>query len=86
MSNEPNWQIHANANQHGRDWTIRVTATRYDSQGFPGDPVTFRTHMTMPEVSEHADMAWIALVNMIHLLERDGAIGRISAVSQARLF
>jgi len=81
-----NYQLHANANQHGRDWQLRVTLTTIGADGMEGEPFTWRGHSTMPDVDGEIDQAWVILCNMIHMLEAQGSCGRISSVLQLPLF
>jgi hypothetical protein len=84
MSN--NFQIHANANQHGKDWALRVTVTQYDADGLPTEPRTVRGHASLPDVQDELDQAWIVLVQLAHMLEREGASGRVGGVEWPALF
>lgn len=80
------YQLHANANQHGRDWQMRVTLTTLGSDGFEGEPQTWRGHGTMPDVDGEIDQAWVILVNLCHMLEAQGSVGRISSAMQLPLW
>lgn len=80
------YQLHANANQYGRDWVFRVTLSTVGSDGMEGEPQTWSSHGTVPDVDGEIDQAWVILTNMCKMLEAQGSVGRISQVMQLPLW
>ena len=81
------YSLHANANEHGKDLVLRVTLTAYDENGLAHEPVTWRGHTTVIQVPGSVDTAWVMLIQMCHLLEKNGATGSVrSSFMQPRLF
>lgn len=79
------WTVHANVNSYGRDKSLRVTWDSVDDDLHGGEPITWRGHVVMPEFDRPIDQAYVALVNMLKLLEANGALGRVSAVFDQQL-
>lgn len=77
--------VHANVNAHGRDIALRVTYDEYDDDMHGGEPVTWRSHAVMPRFDRPIDQAWMSLLILMKLLEKNGALGRVSGVYDAQL-
>ncbi len=81
-----NFSVHANANQHGKDWALRVTVSKYGPEGPIGEGRTVRGHASLPHVDDELDQAWVVLVRLVHLLEAEGATGRLAGADWPALF
>lgn len=71
--------IHANANEHEGYWQLRVTFSALDEEGTESETLTWRQPCKVPSVDSQVDQTWILLIMMAHLLEREGAVGRVSS-------
>ena len=70
--------IHANANEHQGYWQVRITVDTVDREGLEENTITWRQPTKAPDVDGDLDQAWVLLVLMVHLLEKEGAAGRIA--------
>lgn len=87
MKNERRFRtIHANANEHEGYWQMRISMDTVSGKGFEEQTVTWRKPAQIPDVEGDLDQAWVVLVTMVHLLEKEGAIGRIAAGDWPPLF
>jgi len=80
------YTLHANANKHGQDVVLRVTLDWYDSEGTGGPSKTFRGHETVPLFDSTVDQAYVLLITMAKMLEKQGATGRLSVPDVGTLF
>lgn len=65
------YQIHANASQHGKDWVLRVTVTAYSPDGSEEGTSTFRRHVTLPRMDGLAWQAAVACQALTHMCEKE---------------
>jgi len=86
MSEKSLMSIHANMHQQDGYWTLRITADKVDANGSGVVTVAVRDNAEMPEMDTDLDQVWVALVQLIHLIEKHGSIGRISSRVDAPLF
>jgi len=73
------YQLHANCNAHKGYVQLRVTLSVLSKEGFEGEPKTWRHVAQVPWIDSEVDQAWAILVTMLHMLESQGAMGRVSA-------
>ena len=86
MSENNLMSIHANMHQHAGYWTVRVYAEKVDTKGFGEMAVNIRNSAQMAQVDSEIDQVWVALVVLLHLVEANGAVGRISHADWPPLF
>lgn len=59
-------------------WTIKIAVDQYDSEGTTDEVLTLREVTKAPSTDDPVDQAWVILVTSLHILEKHGAMGRIS--------
>lgn len=78
--------IHANAHEHEGYWQVRVSMSTVSGEGLQEQTITWRKPTKIPDIQGDLDQAWVVLVTMVHLLEKEGAVGRIAAGDWPPLF
>lgn len=64
--------------EHEGYWTIKIAVDSYDHQGTPDEVLTLRENVKCPRTDDHVDQTWVLLVQTLHILEANGAMGRIA--------
>ena len=78
MAGKDNEAVYLRAFQNGGYWTIKIGGDRYDSEGTADEVLTLREVSQAPRSDDAVDQAWVVLVTALHILEKHGAMGRIS--------
>ena len=86
MSENSLMSIHADMHQHHGYWILRITAEKVDAYGTGEITVGIRKSAQMPELDRDIDQVWVALVQLVHLVEANGSVGRISSRVDEPLF
>ena len=86
MSEKGLLSIHADMHQHHGYWILRVTAEKVDAYGTGEITVGIRKSTQMPQLDTDIDQVWVALVQLVHLVEANGSIGKISSMLEPPLF
>jgi len=86
MSEKSLMSIHANMHEHYGYWTLRVTAEQVDTKGSGEVSVSIRKSTRVPEANTEIDQIWLCLVTLLHAVEANGSIGRISTADWPPLF
>jgi hypothetical protein len=77
MTEYPLNVIHFTANEYKGYWSLRLTLTQVDNEGYDEEPLTWRGKSVIPRIESPIDVAWCALISMAHILEKEGSIGNI---------
>jgi len=87
MGSPLEYSLHANVHQHDQDLSIRVSLTGYDSYGGEAHTSTWRgREQNLPELETEVDTAWLLALMITRMLEKNGSVGRVSAVVEPPLF
>lgn len=78
MADKGNRSVYLRAFEHGAYWTIKIAVDEQDDSGTTSEPLTLRESTRAPKTDDPVDQAWVLLVTALHVLERHGAMGRIS--------
>jgi hypothetical protein len=78
MAKHDSRAVYIRAFQHGGYWTLKVGVDLYDSEGTADEVLTLREVSQVPSVDTAIDQAWLIAVQVAHLLEREGATGRVA--------
>lgn len=78
--------LYLRAFEHEGYWTIKIAFDEYDSEGTADEALTLRAVTQAPRTDTPIDQTWVILVQALHYLEQQGAMGRISGADWPALF